>query len=191
VEYAPGRLGRAFSLGKNSPEISFGTRLIVDLNFESSTLAAWIKPAQISTAMTLFERTGRFGFRWWITEEGRPAFCFDDEDSGRCASRTVVSTRPVAPEQWQLVSVVRNADSLTLYIGSEAVASQSVKIASLDRLSEAGRIARLGSSGEGRARFLGLMDEVALFRRALSPADLATFATVTTLSLPAPSSSSR
>lgn len=181
--YSPGRLGRAFAFHHDDDEVSFGDRFLVEVPLEVATLGAWIRVEHLGSPMTMIERSGRFGFRWWITEGGRPAFCFSEGFKElACDSQSLIGSKPIAAGAWHHVALVRDQERVRLLIDGEAVGVGRVSLPKgADKLSNAGRIVRLGGSSDGRAKFRGLIDELVLFRRALSDQELKMLPQVTTL----------
>ena len=84
---------------------------------------------------------------------------------------------------WHHVAVARDSAALKLYVDARLVAEYS--LADYITLIPAWRfpdsITRLGSDPDGKLPFAGLIDEVALFQRALSAGDLAKVMAATTL----------
>ena len=176
--FAPGRMGQAFRFDGQETDglLSFGKRLEADAAIEVVTMAAWVKTMDAGTPRTLVDRSGGVGWRWWITAEGRPAFCLTAASGVlSCDGGGLVSTSAVAPGTWHHLAVARSETTLTLYIdgvvGAAAPLGDHAKQISVtydDRFET-----RVGSAASGTGRFRGLIDELVLFRRVLSPDEIA------------------
>jgi len=187
--YGPGRLGQAFAFGDASSaepvaEISFGKRMEVDVAYEPMTVAAWIKPREIGAPMAIVNRSGPVGWRWWVTAEGRPVFCMTPAPASLdCDAGGLVASTPLGAGDWHHIAVVRSDDAVTLFEDGVAVASRSLagyvkpKAEAWDDRYET----RIGSAGGGRLGFRGLIDELAMFRRALTSKELIELARATSL----------
>jgi DNA-binding beta-propeller fold protein YncE len=182
VRFAPGRFGQAFWFD-GTAGVSFGRYLDVDPVDGPVTIAAWIKTDHPG-AMSLVTRGSLAGWQWSLTAEGRAAYCLV---SGLprlgCDQMRFVGRRPVTPGLWRHVAVVKSDDRLVLYQDGQVDAETG-----LDgyRPPPSGKydvepILRLGTGPGQTSRFSGLIDEVTLFKRALTAEEIARLMDLTTI----------
>jgi hypothetical protein len=186
IGYAHGRRGQAFRFDGTTSEISLGRRFDGSPTDGPMSIAAWIQTDRVG-AMTLMSRVSRIGWQWSLTQEGRPAFCFESglpgllcETSGQTA--VPVDRQALVPHTWNHVAVVRTHDRLLLYQNGRLDAEASLEGYRPPPPPDDPRLqtTRIGTDPEGRARFSGLIDEVTLFNRALSAAEIAELMKLTT-----------
>jgi Concanavalin A-like lectin/glucanases superfamily len=182
--YVPGRLGQAFEFGESSAPIDFGKRLDVDPVSGPTTFAAWIKLGRRG-AMGIVSRDTVFGWQWSLTPDGRQSFCFATAPPPlSCAQAGLVGRTPVTPGAWRHVAFVIAADRVLLY--QDAIVDAEATWEGYQRPvgPEPPAILRLGANTTGAGRFVGAIDEITAFRRALTPVEIARLMEVTTMKTP-------
>jgi len=183
IVFRPGRLGQAFAFDGQRSTMHFGNRLEVDIHREPATYAAWVRSAAPERTMTLLSRPGHAGWEIRLLAGGRLAFCFSVAAGALACDRGGVSASVPMTQGWHHIAVVRDATSLKLYVDGRLVADHSLAgyanpVVAND---DPAPITRLGADIDGTSRFAGLVDEVALFRRALTAGDIAELMSATTL----------
>ncbi len=174
VTFAPGRFGRAFSftgsglvnLGVQSPEVA---------SSPDSTLLMWVKFASLGTEMALIGRMTESrteGWRLFKDASDRLALCATDGVRQATCSpgAPMVLTAParIQANVWHHVALTKKGALMTLFLDGAPVGS-----ADFSRLivSERDIETRIGA-GYREGYFHGLIDELAVYRRALSPAEI-------------------
>jgi hypothetical protein len=181
--YAPGRYGQAFSFGPDKAAVSFGTRSDVDLTEQLFTLAAWIKPAHAG-AVGILNRASFAGWQWSVTSSGAIAFCFMRAPVAlSCGTGGVVSSAVVEAGRWHHVAVARSDTALTVFVDGRA--EGKVSLAGYVPPPSSGYdeppVTWLGTGPTTDTAFAGLVDEVTIFRRALSEDEIRRLMALTTL----------
>jgi hypothetical protein len=182
LRFEPGRYGQAFAFSDTSSGVSFGRRIDLDIASDEATYAAWIKPRRTGSSLQIASRSGSQGWSWSITTEGRLAFCLvRAEPELSCENGGLVGQTTVLPGRWSHVGVVRSRGALKLFMDGQEDASKPLAKSSSAFESDPEAVMRLGAGHDGSAPFLGLIDEVLFFRRALSAAHLEQVMRVTRL----------
>jgi hypothetical protein len=121
--------------------------------------------------------------RWFLTGDGRLAFCFTAPASGvTCDEAPLTTTDRLDRDRWTLVAVVRTGASVRMLLDGRPSASGTVDarfVPANPPFLEAEL--RLGAGPGGTAPFVGLIDEVLLLRTTLTPADVADVMRATTI----------
>jgi hypothetical protein len=133
------------------------------------TICAWIRTSSPQTKVAdIFLHQGDAGwFELYLNYDGTPAFYGQDYHTNGYFFAD--GTAPINDGRWHLVSLVRQGDSVFLYVGAQEVAS--VLIPQIQTLSGTGGLL-IGGASYG-SHYLGLIDDVAVYDRALSPAEIA------------------
>jgi hypothetical protein len=178
--FAPGRLGSAF-LFRSEEAVTFGERLDVSLPHGPSTYMAWLKPASIAEA-TILERGGAEGFRWWMTADGRVAVCLAGAPAPYdCGGAGLVGRTSLRPDTWSHVAIVRGDSSLSVWVNGTVDGTARVAIPFAPGVvCDASCVTTFGRSPNGRNRYRGLADELAMFRRALDESEISRAMSLTT-----------
>ncbi|MCW5557614.1 MAG: cadherin-like domain-containing protein [Verrucomicrobiae bacterium] len=130
------------------------------------TITAWIRPRSARQSYPVIYAEGK-----WRVSLGLQAGT-GRLDSWVNDSAQVLSDRPVTFGEWQHVAITSSDTARTFYINGQPAGSGSAPAVAPDSTGAAigGVIAEVGNA---RNRFEGDIDEVALWDRALSPAELA------------------
>jgi DNA-binding beta-propeller fold protein YncE len=167
--FAPAWIGQGFALDGRAAHVLVSTLTNVDMAADF-TLAVWMKPAAIGRSTTILEHAGGHTAGWRLTRDadGRVSFCdFPVGESG-CTTRTARSEAPVRAGAWTHVAASAAGRRLSLFVDGELAGSADIP-ARAAILAQNFRIG--GSAGDG-GFFAGVLDEVQLYRRALSIDDV-------------------
>ncbi len=156
--------------------------------------AGWDLTAQLDSALTIAEWVNStatndkfdryFSSYWWDTISYGSIELDNDQGSGlRCLLyinnnwSTVWSSLPVTPATWQHIACVYDGSQLSVYVNGNVGASTSVtgKIGTTEVLPIAIGASADSSTGE-QAQFEGLIDDLRIYGRGLSPSELAALA---------------
>ena len=182
--FVEGRLGRALAFD-GARFVNAG--LSPDLTYtDAFSFAAWIKPDAADGVVLSRAGSGDQGEVGWglYLEEGKLRFNMSTRvlDDG-VAAETV---EPVRLGEWQHVVVAYDAsltpEGVRIYIDGQVQAQTGLNDLVGNRLRVRGFPLRIGASGSDKPRFRGVIDEVRIYRGALSPAEAAVAAEVTSLS---------
>lgn len=174
ARFVPGRLGRAFAFERTDSGIEFGRRLDVDIGTPRATYAAWLRPADSGAPLTIASRTSREGWRWWLTAAGQPAWCLASAPARwACGTGGLVADAALVPGAWSHVAVVRGDEDLTVFVDGRPVGSAPIGAPEPAPVLpyDAFRL-RLGADEAGGTAFSGLIDEVVMYRRALTAEEI-------------------
>jgi hypothetical protein len=171
--FAPGVTGQAFDFDGSRRRVSVADSPAFQLT-NALTLQAWIYPRQYG-GFIVFRGDIRPGLDSWTVDTyqaGRVGFSMDD-----AANQSVQILAPVQLNQWQLVTATweRDPGEMKLYINGSLAAQTNtdlVPIAVLDPNQDAG--VGIGNHGGTfhQFPFNGLIDEVKIYRRALSEPEI-------------------
>jgi hypothetical protein len=178
--FAPGVSGMAFSLG-DLGSVSFGSRENIDSANPRAglTVSAWIKPAAIDRDAWILDRMeiapgGARGWRLALLVDGRVAFCAGESRGVPCragAPGTILSTRRATANEWTHVAATRHGLDVAIYVNGALDASTRIPDVGGCEFCDL----RIGSAVPGPS-FRGLIDEIALYDRALDAAGIARLA---------------
>jgi hypothetical protein len=144
------------------------------------TFAAWFRAAPVEgprSPATLAEYAvaypqGVSGWRVLLHQDGRLAACTGRyDDRHRChgpGTVTLADEKPLMPDAWHHVALVQAGDTMVLYRDGRAVATTRVEPQHVGEY----LWLRLGSDEAGEAPFVGLLDEVEIYSRPLSPQEI-------------------
>jgi hypothetical protein len=198
--FAPGKVGQAFSLNDDDTGnglysggyVQIPASPILDVGKEDGfTITAWIKPTTISRPMLIAEFTGNAGSSisgvcFWISlppGNGTGAGCvFANvmEEDGACHNVTS-APRLVVPNVWQHIALTYDKTSglAAIYLNGRSVIEQGIGGFSaktkLDLLFGARVFSTSTSNPEGI--FSGKLDEISIYKRALSTLEIQSICT--------------
>src|SRR6185436_16871362 len=174
VGYAPGRLGQSWRFdGKGFVRVFRTGQLGIARDF---TIAFWIAfDPDAHHAMTIVSRmtigSVQDGFRVERLKDGRMAACLGGGARDGCApdaQGTRVMSAAAIGEGWHHVAVVRAGDTLTLHVDARA----GVPTPLVNALNHEPGELRFGVDERGRAPFVGRLDEIEFYNRALDPSEI-------------------
>ena len=169
--FGTGQVGQAFSFDgvddlvhvPSSPGLNLQTAL---------TLDAWINPS-IAGGQDRIIAGRPSGYRLILLADDRLRFVFPLAVAGQVIDQSLESTTAVSHDTWAHVAATFDASTgeARLYVNGtlENTLVAPGSIAGMDRPFQIGGF---DSSGVARALFAGLIDEVALFDRALAPEEI-------------------
>ena len=169
--FAPGRVGPAFSFDGRDDVVTLGERQSAPMD-EPATFVAWVKLQSVSGRMTIADHVDTRGVGWRVEKDAanRLAFCMGRCETGAPASAQTarLTSRSVfEPGVWRFVAVTRDLREAVLYVDGVREASARVAADFVDPVCEQ----RFGASAAG-GHLHGLLDEIAAYRRALTPAEV-------------------
>lgn len=179
ISFAEGKAGRAFSFNGSSSAICIPASQALDLGAgDGFTVMAWIKPDSVEGLHPLFQWSDENPLNLWIgirpSENGVLRGDITDEQGNHFV---VSNPNTLVPGMFQHIAFTyEKASGLgTLYVNGVIVAQRQLgrKLTAKTKgdLWISPRDDRPGNWSTGRT-FEGLMDEVALYARALSPAEV-------------------
>ena len=166
LTFAPGRVGQAFYFDGVSTLLSSHARGI-DLLEGDNTLAFWVRFERDKSSLQPLIDNAAKGAAWQVSRtDGR--LRLDIQEPGRVV---LESATAVTPRAWHHVAIVKDGQNLALYLdGHRGAAGRLRASISAARTPSAGF--QLGANQARRAFFHGMLDELVLYQRALSPAKI-------------------
>jgi hypothetical protein len=174
--YGPGLHGRAFSFDGQSSVVVASQP---SLQFTSAfTLSAWINPSVLMSdpayggiISKVGGSGGNNGYQFALVGNNTLAVA-QFNGAGQAWPTNVVSAtlaNPVPVNQWSHLAATYDQQTLRLYLNGALIASQAVGPLTIATSSSRFRIS---GDDNNNVRFKGLMDEVAVFNRALSDVEV-------------------
>lgn len=147
----------------------------VSLDFSASmTLEAWIKPSDINSArqiLSKFGSSGTYAYQFSLASTGN--LQVDVSSNGTSYETLVTTNSPVIVNTWQHVAAIFQPRLLKLYVNGMETASKTVIATSLKTATAP---LFLGRDYAGSRYFSGLLDEVVIYKRALTAEEIAVHA---------------
>ena len=163
-----GKFGRALAFNGSSGNVTIPHTS--SLSFSSSyTLEAWVKPSALSGYQTILIKEQTGGCAYWLQTTGNKIS--SGFASGGCREH-VNSSPNLALNQWSHLAAVFNdaANTYTLYLNGTAVATQSET--SVPVPTSQALVFGQSGCGCGFERWRGLIDEIRIYNRPLSAAEV-------------------
>jgi len=165
VTYGKGRIGQAFMFdGRMNHSVKVGNP--VQLQLQDFTIVAWVKRDNTDTVSADFHNAVIFGFgtggyALYLNSVGRPIL----------SKLNVSETKPlgrIRNTNWHHVAVTKSGSAVVFYIDGVAHSAPAYDpgfVFSTD--------AAIGAAGDNSGdNFLGLIDEIGIYNRALSPEEI-------------------
>lgn len=172
--YAAGKIGQAFALNGPSDQVVFAHTGPLLLN-SSFSFEAWVNAASLANAPVVFEKGAAVGNRVGLQVFADGTVC-GYFDGGTCTTYT--GPGEVAANVWTHLALVHDCSAGRALVYVNGVLKNSLPAASPPAGSTAPL--RLGASGIFPGHeFLGRLDEVSLYTRALSGTEVAAHAAST------------
>lgn len=179
--FAPGRIGLAANL-KDATAVRLPSPTNLDIDRGQLTAMSWVKTAPDgvpSPPMTVMEYAAAYanGTHGWIVmaeADGHTSVCMGRFEGRRCAPERSVLVRGatrLSPERWHHLAITRTADTLTLYVDGRV--DGVAQVAGTGAVMSTSWL-RLGSDEAGMFPLAGLLDEVEIYSRALTPEEIST-----------------
>jgi len=166
--FAPGKVGKSFSLDGVDDYINLPTESFDSLEYSSNVaLTVWVKANELGRSEYIYQATTSSHERLALLKYGY-------NDRWACWSympgqQPILLMGPVAePGKWIHLSVTYNNQRLKLYVNGEFYGESGEISAELGDVTHV----RIGTSWNGQFSFNGLIDEVAIFNRTLSPKEI-------------------
>jgi hypothetical protein len=161
-----GKIGNALTFNGTNQQVTIGGTTDTYLGTGALTLSAWVYPTSHSTYRTIFESQnsgGSVGFTCELMNGADYVFC--DNTQGSASVSTTASSVPL--NQWTFITAVRgsNGTALSIYINGVLNATGSTAAAV-----NGGSITHI--AGHGSEYFPGTLDDVRVYNRALSAAEI-------------------
>jgi fibronectin type 3 domain-containing protein len=162
---AGGRFGRALSFDGVDDSVTVPDSNLLDLA-PGMTLEAWVKPTTVSDWRTalLKERPGQLAYALYAAgDNGRP---LAEVAAGTQRDARGIAALPVGT--WTHLAATYDRTTLRLYVNGTQVASTAVS----GTLVNTTRPLKIGGNSIWGEYFSGLIDEVRVYERALTPAEI-------------------
>jgi ribosomal protein S27E len=167
--YDKGKIGHAFSFdGTRGTSVQVGNP--VQLQLQDFTIALWIKRDNKESVSADFPRAvifgyGQDGYALYFNGGGVPILSKYNVRGGETRSRAVIKDT-----NWHHLAVTKSGTTVVFYVDGVAYPAANAKYdVEFDFSTEAA----IGASGENSVlNFLGLIDEVGIFNRALSDSEI-------------------
>lgn len=171
VSLVPGKLGQALRLtGSINRYASVPHNSTLDIN-EAITIAAWIKPTAIQRKQIL-SKSGPDGYEFSIFETGKLEFRINRESSGTDYRINSSGDYIADGQTWSHVAVTFDGTTSKIYING--VEDNSATYSPLQINSNTTEL-QIGAK-YGNNRWTGDLDEIRLYKRALSGSEIASLA---------------
>ena len=166
-----GKYGGALSFNGSSGSVTVPNAPSISLS-SSYTLEAWVRPTALSGYQTILIKETTGGCSYWLQTNATGV----SSGLGNGGCREHQSTTPAVPvNQWSHLAAVFNdtANTYTIYLNGVAVSTQSETAAPVAN-SQALVFGQSGCSGCGFERWRGLFDDIRIYNRPLSTAEIQT-----------------
>lgn len=167
--FEKGKVGQAFSLdGTRGTSVDVGNP--VQLQLQDFTITAWIKRDNTDSVSADFPRAvifgyGQDGYALYFNSGGVPLLSKYNVHGGETKSRAAIKDT-----NWHHLAVTKSGTSVVFYVDGVAYPALNAKYdVEFDFSTEAA----IGASGANSVlNFLGLIDEVGIYNRALSASEI-------------------
>ena len=177
IGFDPGKIGQAFSFaGSGYVDLTAG---IGNFGTADFSIAMWVKPdpTHVTTPIFVKRRPSSTGIlNLLLQPNGAPYFeVRDDEANVGCCGFAFVATQDLEDGQWHHLALIRQGPSIVLYIDGAPAAGIAFSPGTTVDLSSPGYTSEtfaLGASLPFGLFYSGLLDEVRIYDRALSAAEI-------------------
>ncbi len=174
--FTAGKVGQAGKFDGVNDFVNMGTGSSLDLGSGNFTMAVWFKISTPGAYQAILGKEGQSypyaGYDMRITSENKLQGVATDCGTGGCgfgSSRLpVTGSKNVTDGAWHFGVFVRSGSNMTLYVDGVVDATSTQGPWDLDN---SGFFA-VGQQSEGGTPFPGLIDDVRIYNRALSPAEV-------------------
>ena len=175
VTYAAGEVGQAFRFNGTNADVRLPASASLNVGLSAGfTIETWINPADITQQHPLVEwNDGSFGVHLWIAGDGPGALWFDVKDTGLNDHVLSSAAGLLVSNVWQHVAATytKSNGNAVVYLNGVPRAQANLGVVTPRTLGDLYFGLRPYDGGAGM-RFAGLMDEVSLYNRALSAAEI-------------------
>ena len=171
ISYVPGKVGNAFYF-PNSPFVSFGVPDAPSLNLTNSiSIEAWVYPTGLPLGFgPILEKGNRtestIAYRFLMWSLSGQCYLSAAIGTPSLGYQSVSGTNVVQTNTWSHVAMTYDGAALNVYVNGQLDAT----IAASGRINSIPDPVFLGT--EGARYFIGLLDEVAIYNRALSATEI-------------------
>ncbi|MFL6374830.1 MAG: LamG-like jellyroll fold domain-containing protein [Pyrinomonadaceae bacterium] len=156
VAYAAGEVGQAFSFDGIDDSVDLGTWFTMN----DFTISMWVKPGETQVQYADIIDNNHTGAQNWVLQQ--------DSTNTNVYAFSGTPDFTLTPNVWQHVVVTHDAsNAVSVYVNGAVVAAGTFAIPY-----NGTQFLRLGRWGGGGRNWNGQMDEVAIFSRALTAADI-------------------
>ena len=170
-----GRAGAALQFSGQDTVLLPTLRTYLARQLKQLSISVWVAPTDIKGFRFIFD-VGKYGWTCisLFCRDGRPTFYLADRyGGGACISDKLEPTG-----QWHHVVAVWNGTEQRIYVDAKVKARTPTQGLTLNPTTVSAEPARLGAQAKSDAgeqrHFIGVMDEVAVFARALSEEEIQT-----------------
>jgi Concanavalin A-like lectin/glucanases superfamily len=178
VTFAPGEVDQAFNFDGSTGFVQVPQNSLWEFGSDDFTVDFWINFRTPNTSETLDSPDvfdiigadeGEGGTNKWLVRFGGGVLTFHVNDDGTGPGSLFLAQAPFSPNlnQWYFIAVTRSGNTFTTYIDGQAAATETMAV-TIPFIS-----APLTWGLVEAGRFLdGLMDEIEIYNRALSAAEI-------------------
>ena len=163
-----GKFGNALFFNGTSARVNVNDSNSLDIT-SGMTLEAWVKPTLANTAfqtIIMKEQTSNTGYALYgSTDNGRP----DTEDVIGGSYKTLLAPSPLVTSAWSYLTATYDGSTLRLFLNGTQISQQA---ASGAIVTSTGALRIGGNAVWGGEWFSGWIDEVRIYNRALSAAEV-------------------
>jgi hypothetical protein len=160
-----GRFGGALSFDGVNDRVNISDANALDLT-TGMTLEAWVRPSTVSSWRAVLVKNFGNGLSYGLF--GSDAASLSSGYIRTTSDLGVANTAPLALNVWTHLALTYDGATLTLYVGGAQVASRAVS----GSIAVSTGTLTLGGSGLSIGFFQGLIDDVRIYNRALSQAEI-------------------
>ncbi len=164
---------RSLDFNGTTQYVDLGTAPFINTEFaDKITLSAWAKPANLTNSGTIigksFDTNHSSPFYHWNLFQTGSQICFRVGSTNICSATSTLTT------SWQLITGVYDGSNMYLYRNGTQVAT-TAKTGNVGNGLQSARIAGRDTPGAGLSEyFAGKIDDVRIYRRALSSGEVTT-----------------
>ena len=181
ISYAPGEVGNAFHYDNSPGYVSIPAAPSLDVGQGAGlTLEAWIQPADLQNEIPIFEwqyntNTSANGIHFWVSSINGPGCLFANIVDSSFVSHWIYSAPGIVTADYQHVALTYDKASgvASIYRNGVLVASQNLGSFTPNTTGNLLLGERTYLQGQPQFHYLGNLDEMSVFGRALSQSEIA------------------
>ena len=176
-QYSAGEVGAAFYFDGNGDNVKISASPSLNVGAGSGmTIEAWINPADLQAGRPIFEWVlpNTYGVHFWINAAGPGSLYADLFDTSGASHIIQSATAVLSSNIFQHVALTYDKTSgvAQLFVNGSLVQSNSIGVFTLRTISDAYIGYRPVTTPYGPASFVGAIDELSLYSRALGAAEI-------------------